>query len=137
MTVQKNMEQDLFALLSRLIAENDDDTPYRLDAQEDALAKLKCSQPALGEWIDRCDYSFLMATLNLNDRIFMKEFTGVRLALAERQRFAETLTAHSEICAHCHLKRSYDQQWESCIDKALVENREAIGKALGHAAGKK
>lgn len=137
MITQGAMEKDLFALLSQMIVENDDDTRFRFQAQEEALNELKCTQPQLGEWIDRCDFSFLMDTLKLDQVIFAEEFPGVGLPIAEREQFAETLSSHSEACAHCHLKKSYDLQWELCVDSALTENKEAIEKALGFAAGKK
>lgn len=133
----ETMQKDLFVLLSGLIAETDEDTRFRFEAQQEALDELKCTQPSLGEWIDRCDYSFLMNTLKLSDRIFAKEFPRVRLSVEERQQFAEELTRHCETCARCHLKQMYDLQWETCVDKAIAENREAIGKAIGYAVGKK
>lgn len=135
---QKNMNTKLVELLSKLIAETDDDTRYRFRAQQEALDELKCTQPPLGKWIESCDYSFLMDTLNLSDRIFAKEFPDMRLPFAERKRFAEELSRHCEDdCARCHLKKMYDLQWESCVDKAIAENREEIGKAIGYAVGKK
>ena len=137
MNTQSNMENDLAIVLSQLIVEHDDDTKFRFQAQDEALKELRCVVPRLGEWIDRCDYSFLIDTLKLNEEIFAEEFPEVRLPLDERARFAEILIAHCDGCAHCHLKRSYDAQWESCVDKALTANKEAIGLALGHAAYKK
>jgi hypothetical protein len=136
MNARETMNTNLVELLSKLILENDDDTVFRFQAQDEALNELKCSQPSLGEWIDRCDYSFLMDTLKLSDRIFLKEFPSLRLPLEERKQFAETLAAHCENCVHCFRKRAYDLKWESCVDKTLDENRETIGKALGYAAGK-
>ncbi len=128
------MQKDLFALMPKLLAETDDDTGFRLQAQQEALDELRCTQPTLGEWIDRCDYSFLMDTLNLSDRIFAKEFPGVRLSVEERKQFAEELSRHCEDgCARCHLKKMYDLQWESCVDKAIAENREEIARAIGYA----
>jgi hypothetical protein len=136
MNTQKTMDTNLVELLSKLILENDDDTSFRFQAQEEALSELKCSQPSLGEWIDRCDYSFLMDTLKLDDVVFAEEFPDLRLPIAERERFAEALSGHCEICTRCFRKRAYDLQWESCVDTALTRNKKAIGRVLGHAAGK-
>src|ERR1041385_62609 len=131
MNTQNNMEKNLVELLSKLIVENDDDTRFRFEAQEEALNELKCSQPSLGEWIARCDYSFLIDTLNLSERIFSKEFPELNLPLDQRAQLGEKLAAHAETCPRCFRKRSYDLQCEKCVDKALSENREAIGVALG------
>jgi hypothetical protein len=137
MMTRNNMQKDLFALLPKLIVESDDDTRFRFQAQQEALDELRCTQPPLGEWIDRCDYSFLMNTLSLSDRLFAKEFPGVQLSVEERKQFAEELSRHCDDCARCHLKKMYDLQWESCVDRAIAENREEIGKAIGYAVGKK
>lgn len=138
MITQENMEEALFTLLAKLIVEKDDDTPSRLKAQKEALKELKCSKPALGRWIERCDYPFLIETLSLDDVTFGSEFPGILLPVAERNRFIEELKAHlDEPCCRCHLKASYDLEWQARVDKALFENKALIAKAIGHTAGKR
>jgi hypothetical protein len=136
MNVPKDMEKDLMALVSRLILDKENDTPSRLKAQEDALKELECKHPEFGRWIDGCDFPFLIETLVLEDAVFTGEFPDVKLTAVERKEFANALEAHCETCTRCHLKRSYDLEWQARVDRAFAENKEAIGKALGRAAGK-
>lgn len=133
----KDLEKTLIALLSRSILEKDEDIPYRLSAQETALKELKCAAPELGKWIGVCDFPFLIETLLLSDAVFSQEFPGVKLAVEDRKGFANVLEAHCEACAHCHLKRAYDLELQSRVKRAFVENRQAVGKAIASAAGKK
>ena len=137
MNVPKDMEKDLVALLSSLIIDKENDTVSRLNAQEIALKELKCMHPELGKWINDCDFPFLIETLVLEDAIFFGEFPDVKLTAEERKEFANALEAHCENCAHCHLKRAYDLEWQSRVNRAFAENKQVIGKAIAHAAGKK
>ena len=139
MITQEDMEKDLFSLLSKLIIEKDDDTPSRLKAQKEALKELKCSKPALGRWIERCDYPFLIETLSLDDATFAGEFPGILLPAASRSKFIEELRAHleDEPCRRCFLKASYDLEWQARVEKVLFENKALVAKAIGHGAGKR
>lgn len=130
-------EDELYTALSTLIIEQDDDIPYRLTAQEDALKELKCTDESYGKFISQCDYPFLMETLELDDTIFSKEFPKVRLTLEDRKTLTESLERHCESCSHCSLKRSYDFEWQSRINRAFIENKTVISKAIGYAAGRK
>jgi hypothetical protein len=127
---------NLLTLLSTFIVERDEDAPFRLKEQQTKLSETKCTKPDLGKWVDNCDFPFLIETLMLDHTIFVKEFPGVEFPEDERKNFARSLEAHCEDCAHCHLKRSYDLEWQSRIDRALTENRTEIGKALAHHVGR-
>lgn len=132
-----SMTNDLVVLITRSIFAKDDDIRNRLHAHEEALRELSCTDPELGKWIAVCDLPFLIETLVLSDAVFSQEFPGVKLAADERKRFANSLEEHCEICAHCHLKRAYDLELQSRVKRAFAENKQAVGKAIAHAAGEK
>jgi hypothetical protein len=126
------VEADFIQLLARLISESDDDDPPIERTGKD----LTCSQPALGRWIDDCDFPFLMDTLALSDRIFAREFPGIRLSQEEREAFAKVLETHCQECARCHAKQAEDIEWKSRVEKAFAENKQGVGELLVKAAGK-
>lgn len=117
---------DFLQLLARLISESDDGDPPIERSGKD----LTCSQPVLGQWIDDCDVPFLLETLALPDDIFVQEFPGIPLSRRDRQAFAKTLTTHCTECARCNAKRAEDIEWKLRVDKAIVENKQAIGHFL-------
>jgi hypothetical protein len=137
MSTSKDMQKALFGLLTKCIRERDDDTPFRLAEQEAELKKRKCADPELGTWIDGNDFPFLIETLMLSDAVFSEEYPEVKLPQEERMSFASALEAHCEGCARCGLKRAYDLEWQARVNRALAENREAVGQAIARAAGKK
>ena len=117
---------DFIQLLSRLIYESDDGDPPIERTEKD----LTCSQPILGQWIDDCDVPFLLETLALPDKIFAQEFPGIPLSLSDREAFAKTLLTHCTECALCNAKKAEDIEWKRRVDKAIVENKQAIGHFL-------
>ncbi len=137
MSMTNYSEKDLIAFLSGLIIEKDADVPHRLEDQDAALRELKCTNPAVGSWIDACDFPFLIETLLLSVAVFSQEFPNVKLTAEERREFANALEAHCESCAHCHLKRAYDIELQARVRKVFVENRQAFAKAIGSTAGRK
>lgn len=137
MNMPTNLENDFIKLLSSLIQEKNDDASARLSGQENGLEDLACTAPALGKWIDNCDYPFLVETLLLNDAIFSQEFPGVQLSAAERKEFSNTLEGHCDACLRCRAKKSSDLDWKARVDNAFAENKEIIGKAIARAVGKK
>jgi hypothetical protein len=126
------VQTDFIQLLARLIAASDKGQPPTKRTGND----LSCSQPALGKWIDDCDFPFLMETLALPDEVFEREFPGIRLSHQERETFAQTLNSHCKECARCHAKRAEDLEWESRVDKAFAENKETIGEFFSDIPGK-
>src|SRR5689334_21231008 len=101
MSMENDFEKALIALLSRFILEKDEDVPYRLSAQKDALKELECADPTFGKWVGVCDFPFLIETLLLSDAVFSEEFPGVKLSAEQRKEFANAIEAHCETCARC------------------------------------
>jgi hypothetical protein len=126
------VEADFIQLLARLISETDDGAPpFRRTGND-----LTCSLPALGKWVERCDYPFLMDTLALSDNVFGQEFPGIPLSQKDRAAFAKTLDRHCTECAHCHAKKTEDMAWKARVDKAITKNKKAIGDALARTVSK-
>lgn len=130
-------EEALFALMASLVVEHDGDTPHRLSAQEEALRNLKCDKPELGRWISRYDFPFLIETLTLDETIFSREFPGVGMSVEDRRALCNDLEMHCEDCERCHLKRGYDLEWQSRVNRMFSENKEVIGQAIARAVSKK
>lgn len=126
------VETDFIHLLARLIAASAANDPPIKHTGED----LRCSQPILGRWIDRCDVPFLLETLALSDHVFGQEFPGILLSQAERLAFAKTLDSHCRECASCHAKKGEDIAWQLRVEQAFADNKQVIGDALAKAAGK-
>jgi hypothetical protein len=116
-------QTDFIQLLSSLISESDDGEPPIERTGKD----LTCSQPIIGRWIDDCDVPFLFDTLSLPDDVFNQEFPGIKLFKRDRETFARILETHCTECARCNAKRVEDLEWKMRVDKALVENKQAIG----------
>lgn len=119
------VKTDFIDLLARLIAGSDDSDPIERTGKD-----LTCSQPFLGQWIDDCDFPFLMETLALPDNVFGQEFPGIRLSQAERAAFANTLEIHCRECAPCHVKQQEDLELKARVEKALAENKQTIAALL-------
>jgi hypothetical protein len=132
----RDLETNVFELLSDFIREKDDDTPNRLTAQEAELKRLECTDHLLGRWMEVNDFPFLIETLMLNDAVFSIEYPAVNLSSEERKNLASAIEAHCESCARCGRKRGYDLEWQSRVDRAIADNREAIGQAVARAVGK-
>jgi hypothetical protein len=123
---------DFLQLLTLLISEsNDGDPPFNSIGK-----RLKCSQPVLGQWIDECNFPFLMETLALSDQIFSCEFPTIPLSLKDRQAFAKVLQAHSQECAHCNAKKTEDIEWKERVGKAINKNKQMVGAWLIDAVDK-
>ena len=129
-------EVGLIALLSGLIHERDNDTPFQSSEQGDGLKGLTCSEPRLGRWIEGCDFPFLSETLMLDERVFAKEFPGVTMTAGERRDLAKALEEHCETCPRCGGKRADDLEWQALVYKAIAENKQLIGEAIAPAAGR-
>lgn len=120
------LETDFIQLLTRLISESDDgDPPIERTGRD-----LTCSQPDLGRWFDDCDVPFLFETLALPDLVFQEEFPGIKLSKLDREAFTKTLDTHCTECARCNAKKAEDIEWKMRVDKAFVENKQAIGQFL-------
>jgi hypothetical protein len=138
MSTLRGMETDFFELLTRCIREKDANALVRLAEQEAELKERKCTNPEIGKWIDAVDFPFLIETLMLSDAVFTEEYPKVKLSEEERKRFARALETHCEIdCPHCGLKRASDLEWQNRVNSAIAENKEVIGEAIAHAAGKR
>jgi hypothetical protein len=126
------LEADFIELLARLMSETDEgEPPFERTGRD-----LPCSQPGLGRWIDDCDVPFLLETLALPDDVFAREFPGIKLSQRDREAFARTLDTHCTECAHCGAKNAEDIAWKLRVDKAFVENKQAIGHFLTGATRK-
>jgi hypothetical protein len=138
MSTLRDMETELFELISRFIRQKDEDTPFRLAEQEEEVNRLECTDPErLGMWIAGNDFPFLIETLTLSDAVFSEEYPGVRLSFDERKRFASALEDHCERCPRCGARRAFDLGWKAEVDRVLAENKEVIAQTIARSAGKK
>lgn len=133
MSTSRDMEANLLELLAKCVSERADNE-RRVGASERRISP--CGRPELGAWIDAIDFPFLIETLLLSDPVFLFEYPDVRLSREERKSFASDLEAHCEICETCGRKRAEDLAWQTTVNSAIADNREAIGRAIARAIGK-
>src|SRR5439155_25540598 len=125
------MGRDVTFKLAELMLKSDEDLPWRLDAEDADLQKIKCTDRDIGRWVDSCEVPFLLETLALSDEQFYQEFPTVQsLNSAHREIFARTIVSHCDSCPHCSLKVSRDLEWEGQIDRLLRENGHIICGAV-------
>src|SRR5207253_6657078 len=103
------MKNDLTDIIAAFVFKSAPDLAARLEAQAEALAEAKCSNPVIGRWVDENDVKYLLSTFALNDEDFAERFPAMaHTSRAERQRVIATLEEHFEHCQHCSLKRGHD-----------------------------
>jgi hypothetical protein len=118
------MESRLMDRIVNLVRDAEPDLDARLESQADALRDLKCTNPILGQWIDTYDVQYLLAAFALNDADFADDFPKLaHLKEAEREIIIKAFEDHFDQCSHCHLKRGYDLESNSRIERACKATR--------------
>lgn len=117
------MEYDFTNLVVDQLREADPDFESRREAQADALRELPCINPTVGKWIDTYDVQYLFAAFDLTDEDFAETFPKMAdLTQHDRKRILNTFETHIHHCPHCHLKRGFDLELDSRIEKVWREN---------------
>src|SRR2546423_8632636 len=109
-------KNDLTDVIAAFVFKSAADLASRLEAQAEALAEAKCTNPVIGRWVDENDVKYLLSTFDLNDKDFAERFPAMaHISRAPRQRVIATLKEHFEHCQHCSLKRGYDLELDARI----------------------
>lgn len=121
------MDYDFDDIIVNKIRKSDPDLSARLEAQVEAVDELKCTNPAVGKWIDAYDVQYLFAAFALDDDDFAENFPKMReLTQHDRKRILKTFETHINSCSHCHLKRGFDLELDSRIERAFRENKDNL-----------
>jgi hypothetical protein len=115
---------DITDLIADFIRQAEPDLNTRLEYQAQALEDLKCTNAVLGKWVEAHDVQYLLAAFDLDDEEFASNFPGMaHLKEHDRQRIIETFEIHFEHCSRCHLKRSYDLEFNGRIESAVRQQK--------------
>lgn len=125
------MKYDIANLISDFVREGDQDLQSRLESQAEALADLQCTDERLGRWVDSNPVEYLYAAFNLKDQDFAKEFPRLaHITSSERRLFLKRIDEHFCQCVRCSLKRGYDLELDSRIERACREHKGLLLQAL-------
>lgn len=121
------MEPGFSDIIVKLVHQAEPDLDARLEAQDEELLRLKCTNPVLGKWIDAYDVEYLLAAFALNDADFSEDFPKLaHLKQSEREKVVKAFEDHFDHCPHCHLKRGYDLELNSRIELACRQTKDHV-----------
>jgi len=125
------MEYDFNDNTVNKIRKSDPELTSRLEAQVEAVDELRCTNPAVGKWIDAYDVQYLFAAFALDDEDFAENFPKMaELTQHDRKRILKTFETHLDNCSHCHLKRGFDLEIDSRIERVFRENKDNLTHEL-------
>lgn len=125
------MASDITDLIADFIRQAEPDLNTRLEYQAQALEDLKCTNAVLGKWVEAHDVQYLLAAFDLDDDEFASNFPGMaHLKEHDRQRIIETFETHFQHCSRCHLKRSYDLEFNSRIESVVRQQKGHLSPQL-------
>jgi hypothetical protein len=125
------MKNDLADVIADFVFKSAPDLASRLEAQAEALAEAKCTNPVIGRWVDENDVKYLLSTFALSDKDFAERFPAMaHTSRAERQLVIAALEEHFEQCQHCSLKRGYDLELDERIKQACRQNSDVLLQIL-------
>jgi hypothetical protein len=125
------MNKDVIDVIGGYVVESTPDLCARLEAQTQQLAAVKCSEPAVGRWLEANDLNYLEAAFDLSDQDFTERFPHLPpTTRAGRKLLMVTFNKHVEECPHCSLKYRFEQELDSRIERSLQENRESLLRIL-------
>lgn len=121
------MNPDISDFIVELVRKREGDLPTRLKYQAEAVLETMCTEPDLGRLVDENDVPFLLATLASSDREYAEMFPNMSdLSMSEREELVEVFERHFECCEHCSLKRGFDIELGSRIERACFESRDVL-----------
>jgi hypothetical protein len=130
------MKSGFSSVLADLMRQADGDLDFRLDAQEEALRDTTCTNPLVGQWIDQNHTGYLMAIFDLDDGEFGKRFPFLsHVTRKQRQAMTAAVEEHLDYCHHCSLKRGFDLEFDSRIQRTCRDNRNTLLQLLDEADG--
>jgi hypothetical protein len=121
------MESDFTDLLAKLIRQAEPDLDCRLESQAQALSELKCTEPALGKWIEAHDTEYMLAAFELEDQDFSENFPGMaHFTKHDRKRIFQAFRHHLEACPRCQRKRSYDLEFDERVESVFRDKKDQL-----------
>lgn len=123
--------EDISDIIVEILRQAEPDLDSRLKYQAEALSEDKCTSPLIGKWIDANHVQYLFAAFALNDADFAEYFPKMaHVTEHHRKRITKTFEHHFDHCKHCSLKRGYDLELDSRIERTFRENRDHLLRQL-------
>ena len=127
------MESDFFDIINEILCLEEDDLPNRLEEQNEALAGLKCTNPTLGKWFEKCTVSYVIAAFNLSDKDFASQFPHLRHVTGDqRKEIVDSFRQHISDCPRCGRRSGYDLEFEKRLEASLIKNKEVVMSHLSY-----
>lgn len=121
------MESDISNIIANLLREAEPDLDSRMKDQAEALKDSRCTDPLIGRWIDTNHVQYLLAAFALNDSDFAENFPKMaHVSEDQRKRIINSFDDHFAHCVHCSLKRGYDLELDSRIERVIGNNRDHL-----------
>jgi hypothetical protein len=132
----KGETKNIIAVIADMVRQPDPELTTRLEYQEEALREIECTYPVIGRWIDAYDVKYLLSTFALGDKDFATKFPAMaHTTEAQRQRLIVAIEAHIDQCKHCSLKRGFDLEIETRIERACQQNKGELLRILNEDEG--
>ena len=121
------MESDFSDIIVSMLRQAEPDLDARLEYQAEALQEAACTEPLLGQWIETHHVQYLLSAFALSDSDFAENFPKMaHVNEHQRKRIINAFEDHFEHCRRCSLKRGYDLELDSRIERTLRKNREDL-----------
>lgn len=121
------MESDFSDIIVSMLRQAEPDLDTRLEYQAEALRDAKCTEPLLGRWIETNHVQYLLSAFALSDDDFAENFPKMaHVNEHQRKRIIKAFEDHFENCRRCSLKRGYDLELDSRIERVFRENRDEL-----------
>jgi hypothetical protein len=126
------MKADITKVIANtLLNEPEADLFSRLNDQEEALGDSECIFPLIGSWMEQFGADHLLSIFSLDDICFAKRFPQMaQITARERKLMRSMFEEHLEHCSHCWLRRGFDLDLNSQIDRSLRRNKNVLLKLM-------
>lgn len=125
------MKLDVIERIAELVKRSTPDLPSRLEYQAEGLHEAKCLNPLVGRWIDEHGVNYLLSVFALDDKDFADSLPALaHVTEHDRKRIVATFEGHLEQCHHCSLKRGYELELDSRIERACRQDKDSLLQLL-------
>ena len=119
--------QQIIEKIAKLTLDANPELKEVLDYRAKELQRVKCTNPAIGRWVDEFDVKYLFSSFALEDAEFVAHFPVMaNITAPQRQKLLETFNTHFEYCQRCSLKRGYDLELGDKIKNTGQQHRDTL-----------
>lgn len=90
-----------------------------------------CQHPEIGKLVEALGCDFLIATLELDQKIFANEYPNLTSISAETRRsMRDDVVEHVEGCSRCQLEAANEREWSENFDHFLRTQKKVVSQVL-------